>query len=81
MFNEISQMLYGYILQVEVFLLRYYKVNPFELMKDMSLYDLQVYIKQIEKEEKKDHDSFKKKDLMTALRQISEILNWIFYKK
>lgn len=81
MFNEISQMLYGYILQAEVFFLRYYKVNPFELMKDMSLYDLQVYVKQIEKEEKKERDSFKKKDIMTALRQICEILNWIFYKK
>ena len=45
MFNEISQMLYGYILQAEVFFLRYYKVNPFEMMKDMSLYDLQVYVK------------------------------------
>ena len=70
-----------YILQAEVFFLRYYKVNPFELMKDMSLYDLQVYVKQIEKEEKKERDSFKKKDIMTALRQICEILNWIFYKK
>lgn len=81
MFSEISQMLYGYIMQAEVFFLRYYKVNPFELMKDMSLYDLQVYVKQIEQEEKKERDSFKKKDLMTALRQICEILNWIFYKK
>lgn len=81
MFNDISQMLYGYIISVEVFLLRYYKVNPFELMKDMSLYDLQVYIKQLEKEEKKERESFKKKDLVTALRQISEILNWMFYKK
>lgn len=50
-------------------------------MKDMSLYDLQVYVKQLEKEEKKERDSFKKKDMMTALRQICEILNWMFYKK
>ena len=81
MFNDISKTLYGYIIQVEVFFLRYYKINPFELMKDMSLYDLQVYVKQLEKEEKKERDSFKKKDMMTALRQICEILNWMFYKK
>ena len=81
MFGEMSKMLYGYILQVEVFFLRYYKVNPFEMMKDMSLYDLQLYVKQIEKEEKKERESLKKKDIMTALRQICEILNWIFYKK
>lgn len=81
MFKEISQAIYGYIMQAELFFLRYYKVNPFEMMKDMSLYDLQLYIKQIEKEEKKQRDSFKKKDIMTALRQINEILNWVFYKK
>ena len=81
MFKEISQMLYGYIVQAEMLFLRYYKINPFEIMKDMSLIDLQFYIKQIEKQEKKDHESFKKKDIMAALKQICEILNFIFYKK
>lgn len=74
-------MLYGYILKAEMLFLRYYKVNPWEVMKDISLIDLQVYIKQIEKEEKKEQESFKKKDLMTALKKINEILNFIFYKK
>lgn len=61
--------------------LRYYKVNPFQIMKGIPLVDLQVYVKQIEKAEKKERDSFKKKDLMTALKQICEILNYMFYKK
>jgi hypothetical protein len=61
--------------------LRYYKVNPFEIMKDISLLDLQTYIQQIEKYEKKEKDNFKKKELMTALKQICDILNIIFYKK
>ena len=74
-------MLYGYILKAEMLFLRYYKVNPWEVMKDISLIDLQVYIKQIEKEEKKEQESFKKKDLMTALKKINEILNFICYKK
>ena len=74
-------MLYGYILKAEMLFLRYYKVNPWEVMKDISLIDLQVYIKQIEKEEKKEQESFKKKDLMTALKKINDIQNFIFYKK
>ena len=37
-------------------------------MKGIPLVDLQVYIKMIEKAEKKERDSFKKKDLMTALK-------------
>ena len=58
-----------------------YKVDPFQIMKGIPLVDLQVYIKMIEKAEKKERDSFKKKDLMTALKQICEILNYMFYKK
>ena len=81
MFKEISEMLYGYIIQAEMLFLRYYKVNPFQIMQNISLIDLQFYIKQIEQKEKKEHDSFKKKDIMTALRKINEILNFIFYKK
>ena len=50
-------------------------------MKGIPLVDLQVYIKRIEKAEKKERDSFKKKDLMAALKQICEILNYMFYKK
>ena len=50
-------------------------------MKGIPLVDLQVYIKMIEKAEKTERDSFKKKDLMTALKQICEILNYMFYKK
>ena len=61
--------------------MRYYKVDPFQIMKGIPLVDLQVYIKMIEKAEKKERDSFKKKDLMTALKQICEILNYMFYKK
>ena len=74
-------MLYGYIIQAEMLFLRYYKVNPFEIMKDITLLDLQTYVQQIEKQEKKEQESFKKKDIMTALKKVNEILNFIFYKK
>lgn len=81
MFDQMSQVLYGYIIQAEMLFLRYYKIDPFQVMKGIPLVDLQVYVKQIEKMEKKERESFKKKDLMTALRQICEILNYMFYKK
>lgn len=81
MYDQVCQVLYGYILQTEVFFLRYYKIDPFQVMKGIPLVDLPVYIKMIEKAEKKERESFKKKDLMTALRQICEILNYMFYKK
>lgn len=81
MFKEISFSLYGVILNAEVLFLRYYKVNPFEIMKDISLLDLQTYIKKIEEEEKKESKKINKKDFITALKQISELLNYMFYKK
>ncbi len=81
MFKEISFSLYGVILNAEVLFLRYYKVNPFEIMKDISLLDLQTYIKKIEDEEKKESKKINKKDFITALKQISELLNYMFYKK
>lgn len=81
MLDQVTQILYGYILQAEMLFLRYYKVDPFQIMKGIPLVDLQVYVKQIEEAEKKERESFKKKDLMTALKQICEILNYMFYKK
>ena len=81
MFDQMSQVLYGYIIQAEMLFLRYYKIDPFQIMRGIPLVDLQVYVKQIEKMEKKERESFKKKDLMTALKQICEILNYMFYKK
>ena len=50
-------------------------------MKDITLLDLQTYVQQIEKQEKKEQESYKKKDIMTALKEVNEILNFIFYKK
>lgn len=68
MYDQMCQILYGYIIQAEMLFLRYYKVDPFQIMKGIPLVDLQVYVKQIEKAEKRERESFKKKDLMTALR-------------
>ena len=74
-------MIYLYIMKAEMIFLRLYKVNPYEIMKNISLIDLHTYLTMIEKEEKKEHESMKKNKIMDCLRGISEYLNIMFYKK
>jgi hypothetical protein len=40
MFKELSEQLYGYIVSAEMAFLEIYKVNPWEIMKNMPLSDL-----------------------------------------
>ena len=74
-------MIYVYIMKAEMIFLRLYKVNPYEIMKNISLIDLNTYLTMIEKEEKKEHESMKKNKIMECLRGISEYLNLMFHKK
>ena len=81
MFREISQQLYGYILNAEMILLDIYKVNPWQIVGEMPLVDLQLYMKKIEDSWKKKKDNFKKKDMIEVLKHINDVLTWIFHKK
>ena len=81
MFEEISMMLYGYIVQAEMIFLDIYKVNPFDIIGKMPLVDLQLYMKRIEEDQKKKHDNFKKKDFIEALKRVNELLTWCFHRK
>lgn len=47
----------------------------------MSLLDLHVYMNEIQKEEKKQHESMHKTKIMECLKGISDYLNVMFYKK
>ena len=47
-------MMYFYIIKAEMVFLRLYKTNPLDLMRQMTLLDLNMYITQINNEEKKD---------------------------
>ena len=47
-------MLYFYIIKAEMVFLRIYKTNPLDLMRQMTLLDLSMYLDQIQTEEKKD---------------------------
>lgn len=81
MYNELNQMLYGYILEAELIFLRTYNVNPFEIMSNMSLLDLDVYLNKIQAKEKEQQESIKKNDIMKSLYSINQILSMMFYKK
>ena len=81
MYKEMAEMIYYYIIKAEMVFLRLYKVNPLEIMKGMSLLDLNTYMTMIEKEEKKEHESMKKSKVMECLKGISDYLNVMFYKK
>ena len=81
MFNDVAQMIYGYIVKAELVFLRLYKVNPFEIMSQISLLDLNTYMNVIQQEEKKQHESMNKTKIMDCLKAISDYLNIMFYKK
>ena len=81
MFQEMAEMIYGYIIKAEMVFLRFYKVNPFEIMNHISLLDLNTYMTVIQKEEKKEHESMNKTKIMECLKGISDYLNIMFYKK
>ena len=74
-------MIYGYIIKSELVLLRLYKINPFEVMDHISLLDLNMYMNEIQKEEKKQHESLQKAKIMECLKGVSDYLNILFYKK
>lgn len=81
MYQEMSEMIYYYIIKAEMVFLRLYKVNPLDMMRGMSLLDLNAYMTLIENEEKKEHESMKKSKIMECLKGISDYLNVMFYKK
>lgn len=81
MYKEMSEMIYYYIIKAEMVFLRLYKVNPLDMMRSMSLLDLNAYMMLIEKEEKKEHENMKKSRIMECLKGISDYLNVMFYKK
>lgn len=82
MYREMAKMMYFYIIKAEMVFLRLYKTNPLDLMKQMTLLDLNMYINQIQTEEKKDQNQMKSnKHIMECLKGINDYLNMLFYKK
>ena len=74
MFEEVCAIMYKYVMQAEFLFLQKFKLNPFELMKDITMLDLISYIKLLEEKIKKEEDSIQKKDFEKALIQLRDIL-------
>ena len=58
MYKEMSEMMYYYILKAEMVVLRQYKINPFDVIKGMSLLDLNTYLKTLQTEEEKERKKY-----------------------
>lgn len=67
MFGEVSSAMYRYIVEAEFLFLRYFKMNPFEVMDKITLLDLVSYMQILERKNKREQDSVQKKDFEKAL--------------
>ena len=74
MFGEVCIMMYKYIIEAEFIFLQKFKLNPFELMKGITVLDLVTYLKLLDEKIKKEQDSIQKKDMEKALVQLRDIL-------
>ena len=81
MLQELAEHLYLYIISAEMVFLRFFKVNPFQMMNNMSMLDLDMYLKRIQYEEEQERNRTKKKDIMQCLKHVCDYLNVIFHKK
>lgn len=57
MLGEVSALMYRYIIEAEFLFLQKFKMNPFEVMKDITLTDLVSYMHLLEQKIKKEDDS------------------------
>lgn len=74
MFEEVSTMMYKYIIEAEFLFLQKFKLNPFQIMSGITVLDLVTYIKLLEEKIKKEQDSIQKKDMEKAMIQLRDIL-------
>ena len=71
--------MYNYIVDIETMVFMRYKVSPMTFFKDMTMFDLQIFIEQLTEkvtEEEKQRDKGGK--LMKGLAAIRDILNVMF---
>ncbi len=74
MLGEVSALMYRYIIEAEFLFLQKFKLNPFELMKCITLTDLVSYIQILEQKIKKEDESINKKDFEKSLVALRDIL-------
>lgn len=73
-FGEVSAAMYRYIVEAEFLFLRHFKMNPFEVMAQITMLDLVSYMQILEKKTKRESESVQKKDFEKALVQLRDLL-------
>lgn len=81
MFREASIMMYRYIVEIEVLFLMRFKMDPFDLMRHLTLMELQQYIQIMEARFKEDKKNISSKKLTKQLLALRDILNLMFWEK
>ena len=75
-FEEVSKSLYNYIIELEITFLMKYKLNPFDLLGNVTLLDLESYMQRVDRRLKDEEKSpGRGKDLGRSLAAIRDILN------
>lgn len=81
MFREVAVMMYRYIVEIEVLFLMRFKMDPFSLMRHLTLMELQQYIQIMEARFKEDKKNIDSKKLTKQLLALRDILNLMFWEK
>lgn len=75
--HELNERLYLAISQFEFMLLRFYKVDPYTLLSNLTVIDMQSLIQRIEYQNKKDQEDKQGDTLSKALVALRDILNYM----
>lgn len=80
MYESFSKIIYSQIIDIETTLFVEFKINPFDLLRNMSILDFQSFMTQISKKFEKQAESRKNSTsnnkFAKALLQIRDILNF-----
>ena len=75
--HQINHKQYFFIMEAEKYLMRFYRINLFEVENQMSILDLQWLIDDLRTDEEQDRQNKTQDKMMKALMNIRDILNYI----
>lgn len=81
MMQQVNLQIYHYIIEMEILLVRRYKLNPFEFGEYLTVTDMQSYVDIITKKDEEERKKIDNKGMWTGLMGIRDILNFMSYKK
>jgi len=75
--HQINHKQYLFIMEAEKYLMRFYRINLFEIENKMSMLDLHWLIDGLRTDEEQDRQNKTQDKMMKALMNIRDILNYI----